>query len=724
MTFAQYFKASSYCLIGSGFAAIASTGGIDWISIALFAAGFLCSWFLDTARIRRGIPTWALNSAGLIYLPFCVIDYRLLSRSLLLAALHLLFFAAFMKLLTLSNDRDYVLLYLISFAELLAASTLTVNIIFAGCFFLFLFSGISTLILFEMRRTNAKMLKDTQVRPLVVPEQLRGTGLELFSPFPAGLMAAMAVAISTLILVVLVPIFFLLPRINSGLYKHPFGDKRYTSGFSEQVELGQIGSIKQSNAVVMRVKTDKLPSEIPVDLKWRGLAFEHYDGRSWKRSRRTYRPIPIQGRFYKLEDSTQGTSFIDQTFFVEALSTNVIFATHKALAISRDAGPLWRDDSETLYVSRGPDRKLRYSAVSDPTRPNPANISDLLPIPSDILQTYTQVPPEDPRIERLAREVTGSGRDKYAKAQALEEYLRSHYSYSLVLRGTPNSRDPLAMFLFEVRSGHCEYFASAMTIMLRQLGIPARLVNGFRIGEYNAIADSWTVRQYDAHSWVEAYFPPYGWIEFDPTPPDPEHPRTALIRWISNLADAVDLWWWEGIVNYDRSKQSRVIGSLGATIENARHSIQALAGIVRDRFRDAIAVVRSPETVAGLVSKWKLWLALLTALILAFITPMRRRILGLIRRSLSQGNPRVAAVNFYKEALALLGTKGMKRVLGQTPMEFAWSLGNHPAGMPFLSLTGIYNAVRFGPPDAPFDHAEAEALLRELRGALKSKSPV
>ena len=92
------------------------------------------------------------------------------------------------------------------------------------------------------------------------------------------------------------------------------------------------------------------------------------------------------------------------------------------------------------------------------------------------------------------------------------------YRYSLELKGRPGSADPLAVFLFESRAGHCEYFATAMAVMLRQTGIPARLVNGFRTGEYNALGDAWVVRQYDAHSWVEAYFKPYGWIEFDPTP--------------------------------------------------------------------------------------------------------------------------------------------------------------------------------------------------------------
>src|SRR5262249_33648067 len=147
----------------------------------------------------------------------------------------------------------------------------------------------------------------------------------------------------------------------------------------------------------------------------------------------------------------------------------------------------------------------------------------------------------------------------FGKAQAVERFLKTNYGYSLQLKGAPHSADPLAMFLFDVREGHCEYFASAMVIMLRELEIPARLVNGFRAGEYNRFGDAFIVRQYDAHSWVEAYFPPYGWIEFDPTPPDPAQPGRGWLRVVSHLLDAADLWWLEEIVNYTSWSQGQML---------------------------------------------------------------------------------------------------------------------------------------------------------------------
>jgi hypothetical protein len=718
MTVSQYFKTSSYCLIGSGFAAIASTGAVGWISIFLFSAIFAASWFVDTVRLRQRIPNWALNCLALLYLPVFVIDHRLLSHSFMAAILHLLLFTAAVKLFTLSKDRDFVLLYLISFAELLAASTLTVNILFILCFLVFLFSAIGTLILFEMRRSNARVQGESTVQPLVVPKKLRGTGLELFAPFPAGLMSASVAGITLFIIACAIPLFLLLPRVTPGLYRQPSGATQFISGFSDRVELGQIGTIKQSAATVMRVKTDRPPSKLPSDIKWRGISFDYYDGRSWSRSDQARYGIPEQGWYYKLEDSIQGTDLVNQTFFVEALSTNVVFAMQKVLAVSKDVGFLQRDSAGNLYTGKHLQRKIRYSAVSDPIRPDPSKVFDAAQTQPQIARIYLQLPSRDPRIEELAKRATKGVESRYGKALALEAFLRTNYTYSLVLRGTPKSTEPLAMFLFDVRKGHCEYFASAMAVMLREIGIPARLVNGFRSGEYNQIGNNWIVRQYDAHSWVEAYFPPYGWVEFDPTPPDPQRPKTAFMRLISNLSDAIDLWWWEGVVNYDSLRQYRTLSALRARMNSFRQAAGQFLALMNENCRRAFAWLKSPNQKFEFEIRWMLWIPGIAIVILVLIKPLRKHVLDLSKRILYRSDPRAAAMSFYREALDLLSARGFKRSLEQTPLEFAESLGNHPAAVHFYNLTRIYNAVRFGPPEVSFHRSEAESLLRLLRESL------
>ena len=719
MTFERYFRISSYSLIASGFAAIAATRSIGILPISLFAGVYIISLCVNPAELRKRIPSWILNSLALAYMIFFIFDFRLISHALITAAIHMLFFVSALKLLTLSRDRDYIQLYLISFAQVLAASTLTVNIIFAVCLMVFLFCGISTLILFEMRRSNATMRNAARVRPFVVRGELNGNKMELFAPFPAGLFSVTTIGIALLVLILAVPLFFLFPRISRGFSMQPSGHTQFVSGFSDHVELGQIGSIKQSDAVVMRIKTGVPPAEMPPDLKWRGIAFDYFDGRSWTRTDLGKSAIPIQGHYYKLEESTQGTRWLNQTFFIEALPTGVVFAARKVLAVSRDVGSLWKDSAESLYTEPHRFRKLRYSAISDPIRPNRAVISDFLPIPPEIRSLYLQIPTEDPRIAELAKRVVGKAPDRFAKAEAIEAYLRTHYGYSLVLRGSPNSRDPLAMFLFEIRSGHCEYFASSMVIMLRQVGIPARLVNGFRAGEYNSIGNNWIVRQYDAHSWVEAFLPPYGWIEFDPTPTDEQGARNPFSRFIFNLTDAIDLWWWEGIVNYDSSKQYGILSAIYTSLEGAQDSGKELLKRIYGAGRSGVSRIFSPHALTA-IRKYLIFLLLLIPVAsILLIRRWRWQGAGWLRRTLHPGNSVVAAASFYTEALSLLSDRGYKPDRGQTPLEFAQSLGNHTSRLPFLALTRMYNSIRFGFPGTPLDYAEAQTQLRLLRNSLK-----
>src|SRR5205823_4276291 len=124
------------------------------------------------------------------------------------------------------------------------------------------------------------------------------------------------------------------------------------------------------------------------------------------------------------------------------------------------------------------------------------------------------------RIPELARSLTAASLTDLERARAIERALRTGYGYTLELPATEEA-DPLAHFLFSRRKGHCEYFASAMAVLLRSIGIPARLATGFQSGVYNSISDLWLIRTRDAHSWVEAWIPGRGWTTFDPTPADP-----------------------------------------------------------------------------------------------------------------------------------------------------------------------------------------------------------
>jgi protein-glutamine gamma-glutamyltransferase len=717
MSFDRYFKLSSYCLIIAGFIAIAATGAVDAFSLVLFSIALLVSWLIDTEKLRRRISSRLMNSLALAYLPIYLIDYLALSSSFAVSTIRLIFYAAALKLMTRSTDRDYVYLYLVSFAQLLAASTLTIDLTFALSLLMFLLAGTTTLVLFEMRRSNARAQSQGGVFPLVVPREARGTGLELFSSFPAASVSLISLVMTVTILLLAMPIFFLMPRIATGFYARPAGNTQMVSGFSEEVTLGEIGTIKESDRVVMRVRLRESQPSSSSNLKWRGIALDYYDGRSWRRSdlaRTTLRP---QEGYFKVEQSAQSTHLLTQTYFLEALSTDVIFASRRVLALSNELGSLRRDSFDNFFTAPHRSHKIRYTAVSDITHADPSLIpATLPPISESMRKTFLQLPSLDPRIVELAKNTTKSIPSSFGKAQALERFLKVNYGYSLQLKGTPRSADPLAMFLFDVRMGHCEYFASAMTIMLRQLAVPARLVNGFRAGEYNRFGDAWIVRQYDAHSWVEAYFPPYGWIEFDPTPPDPEHPKRAFLRTVSNLLDAADLWWMEDIVTYTSRSQGQMLRDARQTVWEYTLSLRNLGRSQISRWHMRMWLSSNGTGLAALV-----FLGGILILLIRYRVQCRNWIRRWLRKTALRGNVASAITSLYVEALDLLRSEGITRSPNQTPLELAQGLRSHPASAPFTALTQVYNRIRFGVPEKNVDLSYAEELLKTLKNHLRHR---
>lgn len=719
MSFAAYYKLSSHCLVASGFLAIATTGALGPLSLGVVGSALIASWFIDTVKLRRALPPWAWAGILLTYVPIYYFDWRFLSHSAMTSTLHLMLFIAAFKLLTRAADRDYLYLYLLSFCALLAATTLTIDLGFLFCLFLFLTSAISALVLYEMKRSGARATKGAAIQLVVVPRNLRGSGFELFSGFPSGAVALLTLSLVVLIAALAVPLFLLLPRVTLGVPHGFFGRPRLISGFSETVKLGAIGTIKESNALVMKVRVDAPPAKLPPDLKWRGIALDHFDGKSWSCGLADRSQIPTQAGYFKLQEYTQGTDILVQTFFLEPISTDVVFGSHKVLAVSGDLGWLERDASDNIYTLTQRTSVVRYSVVSDITRPDAKLIASVPGrLPRDVEACCLQVPGEDPRVAALARSVTAAAATPYDKALALERYLRNSYGYSLELRGTPESADPLAMFLFSVRRGHCEYFATAMAAMLRQLGIPSRLINGFRAGEYNGLSNRWTVREYNAHSWVEAYFAPYGWVEFDPTPAEPEPQAPAFLKTIANLFDSLDLWWSDNVVGYDLRKQSLLVQAGQDQIynlqSNAREYVRRTGWSV-DAWLGRLYLRPRIVSPAGLVV-FLMAALLLTAIILSKPSVEQlRQLMHVIGHTRSRRDPGAAIVGLYAEALDLLKRSGWERRRNQTPLEFARDLAQEPFGDVLFSLTAIYNRVRFGRAVGQSDISRVRELLRSLR---------
>jgi hypothetical protein len=269
--------------------------------------------------------------------------------------------------------------------------------------------------------------------------------------------------------------------------------------------------------------------------------------------------------------------------------------------------------------------------------------------------------------------------------------LRTEYGYTLEL---PSGEvpDPLAYFLFSRRKGHCEYFASAMTVMLRTLNIPARLVTGFQSGVYNPISELWVIRASDAHSWVEAWIPGHGWTTFDPTPPDPNPHRFALLTSLSLYLDAAETFWQEWVVGYDVGRQ----GTLADRMEQTARSM----GIQWfDSFSEFHSDWISPVWGRVRPYGWPATRIVVIALLLWVAAPpairllrMRQRVERVRRGRASAGD----ATLLYQRMLHIVKRHGYQKPAWFTPAEFAASLPEGPLGQAVGEFTISYNALRFG----------------------------
>src|SRR5208282_6600294 len=252
-----------------------------------------------------------------------------------------------------------------------------------------------------------------------------------------------------------------------------------------------------------------------------------------------------------------------------ALSADVLFAAPTPQEVMGRFHLVNVDETGSLHSPQYAYSPLAYDVVSETGLPSARELQRAsTKYPEDVRLVYLRLPNLNPKIAELARRVASTATNNYDRATAIESYLRNNFRYTL----DPSAiepEDPLASFLFKSKSGYCEYFAASMAVMLRTLNIPSRLVNGFQTGSYNRIGKDFVIRARDAHSWVEVYFPNYGWIPFDPTPADP-HP--VLPGGWDDYVDTAALFWNEWIINYDFGHQVQ----LAREIEQDSHSFQQI----------------------------------------------------------------------------------------------------------------------------------------------------
>src|SRR5450631_1719706 len=690
----HYFELALYLLVLTGFATLASTGGLDLPSIILVGAALAVRGYLLAKRWQFVISERWTTPLSILYFVFFAADYFLFSRNFLPATIHLALFGVVIRMFSLRRERDHITLAILAFLMVLASAVLTVDSIFLLSFAVFMMMAVGTFVLMEMRRSGHAA--SIQARHSNDPWEHRHLAFSLARIVPALML---------MILICGTAVFFLMPRMSAGyMGGYSFGTN-LSSGFSDRVQLGQIGEIQQSNAVVMHIQIDgdRVGGS---DLHWRGVALADFDGRIWSNPKDQFllqrQPdnsflVPRNNpalRSYATAN-LEREHLIHYRVLMEPIGTNVFFLAPWARSVSGDYRLVAGDSSGAVYDFDSQHAITRYEADSNIAAPAPAELRAAgRDYPERIAATYLRLPAVDPRVARLAAQVTNSANNDFDKATAIENNLMTHFGYTLELPRAP-VKDPIANFLFERKQGHCEYFASAMAIMLRTLGIPSRVVNGFRSDEFNDLTGNYVIRAKNAHAWVEAYFPGYGWQTFDPTPAGNGGTPQGWGR-AALYVDAMASFWRDWIVSYDTTHQY-VLGQ--AAVNGTRGLWERSRSWAREHYEQMLKWARrSQNRVETSPVRWAvIGSAIAVALLLlGNLGRLARLLHEKWLQAHPERSPEQAATMWYERMAHTLARRGVKKPPAQTPQEFVTKIEDTRLREPVARFTLVYESARFG----------------------------
>jgi transglutaminase-like putative cysteine protease len=397
------------------------------------------------------------------------------------------------------------------------------------------------------------------------------------------------------------------------------------------------------------------------------------------------------------------SALLKQVFYLEVPFSDSLFGAGDIKVVQ---GPftygIGRDFNTSFYISNRqalPDL-MSYTAYSSVEQPPPdilrqASQSDFQKFTHDesyseyVRQSFLQLPTSlNPQVRQLAEELTKDIEAPYDKIVAIQQFLETRYTYSLDLE-KPMTDDPLHDFLFISRSGHCEYFATAMAVMCRSIGIPARLVRGFQPGEWNDLGQFYEVRQSDSHAWVEVLFPEPRWVEFDPSPRAAADEyfnsrRSFLARMFSKRLLQLQIFWRQNVIGYNETRRLRLYGEMK---EFARDLPGALAG----GLGKALGGTRRTHVTILLI---------IMLLVSALLYPAKKLqpILAPRLRSLASRRRRGNGSAFYEKMLKVLEKRKIVKPAHLTPLEFLDlpSLRLHPKLTDIEALTDLYYQTRYG----------------------------
>ena len=713
-------------------AALLLSPDIALVTVVAALAAIAFSWFFESDRVQlvRFTAFWKFATVG--FLVFLVLNTAIGDMSLINAGVYFLLFVLVNKLFNRRTSRDYLQAYVISFMMMVGATALNTSLSYAICFLGYIVFGTWAMILLHLRReVESNYLENGDQQPegdeTVRADRILNSRRIISGRFLLGTSAlSLVMALSASL------IFILFPRMGLGFFSSLKRQGVSMAGFSESVQLGTHGTIRDNPRVVMRVifgdenrRTDPPPLET---LRWRGSAYETYAAGRWHHSTAlgldnvADNVMPVEGMYVlfapgpplplRLGPKRLQSLTLKQRIYLEPLPTTILFGADRPLAIEMDKTRLHlgkkrvvprRGVHHEIRLSRLRTSGIRYTVYSQVDRPTPAMLRQSDPIHMQSMAHFLQLPETlSQRARDLAQRITHNKVTIYDKAVAVESYLQENYEYTLDLPPT-RSGDPIDAFLFETKKGHCEFFASAMAILLRAVGIHTRQVNGFLGGQWNEYGNYLAVRQGDAHAWVEVLFDQQGWVAFDPTPPRsrPSGGASGVLQSIRQMIDTLRLRWFNYVIEYNLEKQINAAKSIGRAFSRVNKK-----GVVTP---SSLRRYRRTLIIGGI----------LIAVFVLFLYKRRKAIerVGRGRKKLKE-HPATA---YYGQVLRMLQSHRHSKASNWTPLEYCDRLQRQ--GFPALDsineFTRAYYALRFDTkPWSKGRERELRAAVRRLKSDL------
>jgi transglutaminase-like putative cysteine protease len=562
-------KLSIYAVITIAYLCVVFGGGVGPLMTIGFGVALPASWFVDRAGlIDASFAKWwnllILAFVGVTFLQILTTDESIIS-----AAIRFVLLLTTVKLFGRFAERDDLQIYALSFLLFASATAVNEGVTYGILFGLYTVAGTFSMALFHLK--------------IEVEDHsgLRGSNR---MPFDRQYMMVLG-AISVMIFMASLAIFFVFPRVGMGFFVTQSREQTSVTGFSESVELGSHGKIRDNPEVVMRVEfPDGRPSDYET-IHWRTMTFDSYDGNRWSQTiADSEKRLPSRDDRYLLQKVqpewrkgfSRDAAPMPLEIYLEPIGTNLLprlWPTGTVAFGNSELDVPWNPNSGDVTIDAYGDLRHTFksevgvpytiTALGKPD-PDTLRLQEFTPDHIGPDSRYLQRPVLSSRFKSLVDDLTGDLAAPYAKAEVISTYLQDNYQYTTDLPEVDDSQ-PIEDFVFETQRGHCEYFATTAVLMLRKSGVPARLVNGFLGGRWNNVGDYLSVRQGDAHSWAEIYVPNFGWTPIDPTPAADVLPTqpSAVEQWYRDVYDAARLNWMKWVIEYDLASQIELVKDAG-----------------------------------------------------------------------------------------------------------------------------------------------------------------